>query len=184
MIAVRRCPEQSRRHLLLLESGNPRHPGRPASPRPARLPSSHGRSDAPLALPPIAPCPTRGVARWPAFGPLGRAIDLEFRIEALPACRHPTATVSPSPGRASPVVSRTGPISRARPSWSTRTTPGFPPLWILRHYGDRNAAWPRGEEPFSLEPGQPLELRYRLWMHQGDAEAGGVAEAWRAFSGY
>ena len=58
--------------------------------------------------------------------------------------------------------------------------PGFPPPWTLRYYGDLNAAWP-GLQPFTLEKGKPLRLKYRLWIHRGDAKAGGVAKAWRAY---
>lgn len=62
------------------------------------------------------------------------------------------------------------------------THPDFPPPWTLRHYGDLNAAWP-GLEARVLSPGEVLTLRYRLWIHRGDAEEGQVAGAWRAFTG-
>ena len=60
--------------------------------------------------------------------------------------------------------------------------PGFPPPWTLRHYGDLNAAWP-GLQPFTLERGKPLRLKYRLWIHRGDAAVGRVAKAWRTYVG-
>ncbi|MFQ6132771.1 MAG: DUF6807 family protein, partial [Armatimonadota bacterium] len=59
--------------------------------------------------------------------------------------------------------------------------PGFPNGWTLRHYGFLGVAWP-GLEPYTLEPAKPLTVRYRLWVHRGDAEAGRVAEAYSVFA--
>ncbi|MFQ5503702.1 MAG: DUF6807 family protein [Planctomycetota bacterium] len=56
--------------------------------------------------------------------------------------------------------------------------PDAPVGWTLRHYGDLNAAWP-GLQPFTLRPGEPLVLAYRVWLHRGDAS--GVAEAYRRY---
>lgn len=47
-----------------------------------------------------------------------------------------------------------------------RTHPGFPPMWITRHYGFLGVGWP-GIEPFTFQPGQPVCCRYRLWIHRG-----------------
>lgn len=58
--------------------------------------------------------------------------------------------------------------------------PGFPTGWTLRTYGFLGTAWP-GLEPFVLEPGRPLRLRYRVWLHRGDSEDGMSASA---FVGY
>ena len=59
--------------------------------------------------------------------------------------------------------------------------PGFPAPWTLRHYGFLGVAWP-GTQGVTLRPGEPVTLRYRLWVHRGDAEAGQVAEAYEAFT--
>ena len=59
--------------------------------------------------------------------------------------------------------------------------PGFPNGWTLRNYGFLGVAWP-GLEPYLLEPGKPLTVRYRLWAHRGDAQAGRVADAYTAFA--
>jgi hypothetical protein len=32
-------------------------------------------------------------------------------------------------------------------------------------------------EKYTLEPGKPVTLKYRLWIHRGDAAQGKVAEA-------
>ena len=147
-------------------------------------------------------------------GPLGRAIDLEFRIEALKEPIMLQGQVQKGYGglnlrfapRMDTVLCTDAGVQSAdsdrQPfAWADLSArfedradlsgvavlvhpdhPGFPPGWTLRHYGDLNAAWP-GVELFILEPGQPIELRYRLWVHRGDAEVGEVAEAWRAFTG-
>ncbi len=58
--------------------------------------------------------------------------------------------------------------------------PGGPNAWTLRHYGFLGPCWP-GLEPYTLEPGKPVTLKYRLWVHRGDVAAGKVAEAWAAY---
>ncbi|MGH9163207.1 MAG: DUF6807 family protein, partial [Vicinamibacteraceae bacterium] len=62
--------------------------------------------------------------------------------------------------------------------------PGFPAGWTLRQrdeYGFLGVAWP-GVDGVTLEPGRPLTLRFRLWVHRGDAGAGEVEAAYAAFS--
>ena len=58
--------------------------------------------------------------------------------------------------------------------------PGFPNGWTLRPYGVLDCAWP-GVATYELKPGAPLRLRYRIWLHRGDAESGKVAAAYEAF---
>jgi hypothetical protein len=61
--------------------------------------------------------------------------------------------------------------------------PGFPAGWTLRradNYGFLGVAWP-GLQPVTLEPNRPVTLRYRLWVHRGDAQAGRVEDAYAAF---
>lgn len=58
--------------------------------------------------------------------------------------------------------------------------PGFPVGWTLRHYGFLNPAWP-GVTPVVFNPREPVTLRYRLWVHRGDAAAGGVQQAYEAY---
>jgi hypothetical protein len=59
--------------------------------------------------------------------------------------------------------------------------PGFPNGWCLRDYGFLGVDWP-GLTPMTLEPGQPVTLRYRVWVHRGDVKGGRVAEAYQSFS--
>jgi hypothetical protein len=44
--------------------------------------------------------------------------------------------------------------------------PDYPPTWLTRHYGALCLGWP-GVRPKTLEPGQPVQCRYRLWLHRG-----------------
>jgi hypothetical protein len=53
--------------------------------------------------------------------------------------------------------------------------------WTLRHYGFLGVAWP-GNEGYTLEPDDPLTLRYRVLLHEGTAEEAGVARAYRAYT--
>ena len=58
--------------------------------------------------------------------------------------------------------------------------PQFPAGWCLRYYGFLGVSWP-GEEVYTLEPGEPLTLSFRVWIHRGDWREGGVEEAFGAF---
>jgi hypothetical protein len=62
------------------------------------------------------------------------------------------------------------------------THPNYPPGWMLRHYGVLNPAWP-GTTEFVMQPGEPLELGYRIYVHRGVAIPGRIAkvrEEWQA----
>ncbi len=59
--------------------------------------------------------------------------------------------------------------------------PRFPAGWCLRHYGFIGVSWP-GVEIIHLEPGKTLTLRFRVWVHDGDAQDGKVQEAYDLFA--
>jgi len=64
--------------------------------------------------------------------------------------------------------------------------PGTPPDrkprgWTIRHYGFLGHSWP-GLEPYTLEPGAPVTLRYRVYVHRGGADEGKVAEAYNRYA--
>lgn len=80
-------------------------------------------------------------------------------------------------------------------SWNTGTAasgvaifqhagnPGYPFAgWIMRHYGFLGASWPHLES-YRLAPGASVQLRYRLYLHRGDAESGKVASAFDSYRG-
>jgi hypothetical protein len=58
--------------------------------------------------------------------------------------------------------------------------PAAPNEWTLRHYGFLGPCWP-AMEVGTLEPGKPVTLKYRVWLHRGDAAAGQVAKAYDAY---
>ena len=62
--------------------------------------------------------------------------------------------------------------------------PLSPPRWLLRtsYAGLMNVAWP-GPTPVTLEPGKPLTLRYRIYVHEGDAATARIAEAYAEYAG-
>lgn len=61
--------------------------------------------------------------------------------------------------------------------------PGFPVHWLIRNSfaGLLNASWP-GLKPVVLKPGEPVILRYRIFIHRGDATAGDVKSAYKHYS--
>lgn len=54
--------------------------------------------------------------------------------------------------------------------------PAYPPPWITRHYGYLGISWPGLEQHTLLPVGDPLRLRYRVYIHRGDWESGQVRE--------
>jgi len=61
------------------------------------------------------------------------------------------------------------------------SNPSCPAGWCLRHYGFVGVSWP-GVEIINLEPGKTLTLRFRVWVHDGDAKEGKVQEAYELFA--
>jgi hypothetical protein len=61
--------------------------------------------------------------------------------------------------------------------------PGFPTKWMIRnsYAGIINASWP-GLGPVVLKPGEPVILRYRIYVHRGDSEAGKVKASYAAYT--
>lgn len=65
-------------------------------------------------------------------------------------------------------------VFHGKPAWGRiddmEGNPGYPNNgWLLRHgFGFLNVSWP-GLKPFTLEPGKPLTLKYRVTLGSGDA---------------
>lgn len=61
------------------------------------------------------------------------------------------------------------------------SNPGYPhPGWILRHYGFLGQSWPHSKEHV-MPPGASFTLRYRVFIHRGNAK---TAEVEKAFLEY
>ena len=61
--------------------------------------------------------------------------------------------------------------------------PDFPIPWLARasYAGVLNPSWP-GLRRAVLNPGAPVTLRYRLFIHRGDVTSGRVREAYQAYA--
>lgn len=58
--------------------------------------------------------------------------------------------------------------------------PDYPPQWLLRHYGVLCLGW-TGVTPVELPAGQPVRLRYRVWIHRGAASGEEIAKAYQEY---
>jgi len=58
--------------------------------------------------------------------------------------------------------------------------PDYPPTWLTRHYGPLCVGWP-GVRPQTFEPGKPIRLSYRIWVHKGEGE---LEQLKQAYAGY
>ncbi len=59
--------------------------------------------------------------------------------------------------------------------------PDFPPTWLTRHYGILCVGWP-GVKGKTFEPGEPIRLNYRVWIHKGSPEPAVLQEAFDAYA--
>ncbi|MCK5862384.1 MAG: PmoA family protein [Candidatus Hydrogenedentes bacterium] len=59
---------------------------------------------------------------------------------------------------------------------------GYPhPRWIIRHYGFLGQSWPH-IQGHVLQPNDSVTLRYRLFIHRGDADTADVAAAFSSYT--
>jgi len=61
------------------------------------------------------------------------------------------------------------------------THPDYPPTWLTRHYGPQCIGWP-GIRPKTFEPGQPIRLSYRIWIHRAPVETAEIQQAYDAYA--
>lgn len=61
-----------------------------------------------------------------------------------------------------------------------REHPDYPPTWLTRHYGAMCVGWP-GVKGRTFEPGKPIRLSYRIWIH---STAVGVEPLQQAYDAY
>jgi len=57
--------------------------------------------------------------------------------------------------------------------------PSHPTGWTNRFYGVLQPSF-TGIQPVTIEPGEPLVLKYRIWVHRGDSS--GVTAAYKAYT--
>ncbi len=73
---------------------------------------------------------------------------------------------------------------RASPSGAAvfvhSTHPDYPPTWLTRHYGALCLGWP-GVRPRTLVAGEPVQCRYRIWIHRGQPDVEHLARAFAAY---
>ncbi len=62
-----------------------------------------------------------------------------------------------------------------------RDHPNYPPTWLTRHYGAMCVGWP-GVNGKTFEPGQPIHLHYRLWIHPGAVDVAALKAAYEAYA--
>lgn len=58
--------------------------------------------------------------------------------------------------------------------------PDYPPTWLTRSYGALCVGWP-GVHSKTLQPGKPVTLRYRVWIHNRELPAQQLARQYRAY---
>ncbi|MHC4403408.1 MAG: DUF6807 family protein [Planctomycetota bacterium] len=58
--------------------------------------------------------------------------------------------------------------------------PDYPPTWLTRHYGPLCVGWP-GIKPQTFEPGKPVRLDYRVWIHKTPVDTAEVQKAYDAY---
>jgi len=150
------------------------------------------------------------IRAWRA-GATGRFIDLEFRFTALRddvalARRGMTAygglNIRLAPVQDQEIVFHTDPPGTAsRSAWAelsgvfaggkmaslavfqASTNPDYPGDWV--RYPEINwfqPTFPANGTRYVLRPGQPLVLRYRLWICAGRVSEAKLADAWRAYA--
>lgn len=61
------------------------------------------------------------------------------------------------------------------------SNPHFPCGWTLRFYGDLNSAFTSTSADYTIRPGSPLVLRYRLYVHRGKADPDQMYKMHRRF---
>jgi len=59
--------------------------------------------------------------------------------------------------------------------------PDAPAEWCIRHYGFLGVSWP-GLHPVTLQSGQPVTFRFRLWLHRGSGPKAFLSTVYHDFT--
>ena len=62
-----------------------------------------------------------------------------------------------------------------------KTHPDFPPTWLTRYYGPLCVGWP-GVEGKTFKPGEKIELKYRMWIHDGAVTLPQIEKAYTEYN--
>lgn len=58
--------------------------------------------------------------------------------------------------------------------------PDYPPTWLTRYYGPLCVGWP-GVKARTFEPGKPIRLDYRIWIHKSAVDLDELKRAYGAY---
>ena len=58
--------------------------------------------------------------------------------------------------------------------------PDYPPTWLTRHYGPLCVGWP-GVSAKTFQPGEPIQLTYRIWIHKTAVDVKTLKRAYEAY---
>jgi hypothetical protein len=88
------------------------------------------------------------------------------------------------PEKPLPWADMTYPFIAKQPSGAAifvpRDHPDYPPTWLTRHYGPLCLGWP-GVNGKTFPPGEPIHLRYRVWIHSGAIDAAALKAVYDAY---
>jgi len=62
-----------------------------------------------------------------------------------------------------------------------KTHPDFPPTWLTRYYGPLCVGWP-GVHGRTFQPGETIEVRYRVWIHDGAVTVPQIEKAYGEYA--
>jgi hypothetical protein len=62
-----------------------------------------------------------------------------------------------------------------------KTHPDFPPTWLTRYYGPLCVGYP-GVKGRTFQPNEKIELRYRIWIHDGTVTVPQIEKAYNEYT--
>jgi len=62
-----------------------------------------------------------------------------------------------------------------------KTHPDYPPTWLTRYYGPLCIGWP-GVQGQTFQPGEKIELCYRIWIHDGAVTVSQIKKAYDEYN--
>ncbi len=66
--------------------------------------------------------------------------------------------------------------------FASKSHPDFMPTWMTRYYGALCVGWP-GVDGRKFEPGEEIQLRYRIWIHDGAVTPEQIQAAYEEYIG-